>query len=672
MRSQLNNAGLNSTAIAASDENNTPLAVSTWNSFSSTTKSQVGWVQTHGYSFNTTAATQLYNAAQGKQLWNSEYGDSDASGLTMAEQIEQNFTYLHNTAWCYWQPFDGGGWGLINDSLSTKTVGGSIGSVNTKYYVLAQFTRSITQGMTILNSGDPNTVAAYDPVKHDLVLATLDSGAAETVTYNLANFNTSSAGSVTDWTTTFNGSELYQQFSGPAVTNGSLNLSFAASCVQTLEIQNVFLNSVTGATWAVSGGSAAWATAANWSPNSVPGVYTSAALAGGGGTCVVNAAGCTANSLTFSNSAPFTVASSGGNGLTVQSGIAVSNSSNVTISVPTLTLAAASTWSVAAGATLSVTGAVTGNYGLTQTGGGMLVLESVNANLTGPVTVSSGTLYAANTKNSGNEVLGNAQWITIGAPSGSGGAIVVDGTFGAGYNSLVGGGHSHPNIYINQGGLLASTLASPASNHLGELVMDGGTVSAVGSNGAYGTWNLDGGVSTPGDIGSTSYILGGNILLTKHAIVNGGSATVFNIALGDTLVVKSTITSSVADASSPDSLVFTGGGTLILSGSNNFSTGTYVEGGTLIAASATALPDGGSLIVGTDAGSIFAPVQAAPSDVAADQAVPEPSSVRLLTVAAIVFAVGHRRSKSPPRQATPTLTTDAPYTDDTGRSQMLR
>ena len=256
LRTQLNTVGLNNMMIAASDENNTSLAVSTWNSFSSTTKSQVGCLDTHGYGFNSTAATQLYNASQGKQFWSSEYGDNDTSGLTVAEEIDQSFNSLHSTAWCYWQPFDGSGWGLINDSLSTSTVGGTIGSVNTKYYMLAQYTRSIREGMTILSSGDPNTVAAYDPVNHDLWLVTTNSGsAAETVDYNLENFY-SAAGPVTGWCTTANGSELYQQFGGPAITGGNISLAFAASSVQTLEIQNVYLAVPSAVTWAVSAGSA--------------------------------------------------------------------------------------------------------------------------------------------------------------------------------------------------------------------------------------------------------------------------------------------------------------------------------------------------------------------------------------------------------------------------------
>ena len=235
MRTQLNNAGLTGTAIAASDENNTKLAVSTWNSFSSVTQSQVGWVQTHGYSFNATAATQLYNASQGKQLWMSEYGDNDSERVDDGRGNRPVFQFPAQYRLVL----------LAADrrrQLGTdqrRREHGTMSSVNPKYYVFAQYSRSIRQGMTILSSGDPNTVAAYDPVNHDLVFVTLNSGAGtETVTYNLGNFS-SVGSSYTGWCTDTNGSVLYQPISG-TVSGGSVSLSFASSSVQTLVIPNVY------------------------------------------------------------------------------------------------------------------------------------------------------------------------------------------------------------------------------------------------------------------------------------------------------------------------------------------------------------------------------------------------------------------------------------------------
>ena len=89
-------------------------------------------------------------------------------------------------------------------------------------------------------------------------------------------------------------------------------------------------------------------------------------------------------------------------------------------------------------------------------------------------------------------------------------------------------------------------------------------------------------------------------------------------------------------------------GTLALSGSDNYSGGTYVEGGMLIVAADNALLDGSSLFVGADAASIFGPLEAANSDFAAEtplsaapvKAVPEPPALALLIAAAIAVAVG--------------------------------
>ena len=214
----------------------------------------------------------------------------------------------------------------------------------------------------------------------------------------------------------------------------------------------------------------------------------------------------------------------------------ITGSSSV-IGAQTLTLSRG-TVNVNGGDTAVINNALadTGN-GLTLTGGGALVLaSSYNSGLTGPVTVSSGTLYTNSPSNNGAGELGYAKSITIQ----SGAVISVDGYNGGYYNAFVGGGIVHPVTYINQGGLLAQTTGSTTniSDHVGQLVLDGGTVSAVNINAYYPTWNFDGGVATVGD-GRTSYIVGGNIMLTQHTLVSMGGAgvtgTIFNVAPGTRL-----------------------------------------------------------------------------------------------------------------------------------------
>jgi autotransporter-associated beta strand protein len=78
-----------------------------------------------------------------------------------------------------------------------------------------------------------------------------------------------------------------------------------------------------------------------------------------------------------------------------------------------------------------------------------------------------------------------------------------------------------------------------------------------------------------------------------------------------------------------------GTGQLVLSGSNNYTGGTYVNSGTLIATVVGAIPDGTALYVGTGASGLFAssvvpayaPIVASSHDVVA---VPEPGTIVLL------------------------------------------
>jgi len=234
LRSELNARGLTGSGIAASDESYYDQATSTWNSFNSTTRAQVSKVNVHGYQYGGGRRDLLYSAVAGKRLWNSEYGESDASGLYLAKNLNLDFRWLHPTAWCYWQPLDGGGWGLVQANEGAN----SIGSSNTKYFVLAQYTRHIRPGMTIMDGGSSNTIAAYDGPGRKLVLVTLNSGAPQSVTYNLSAFF-GVGGPVHRWVTSTDGSQRYFQYPDITVSNKTFQASFATNSIQTFELENV-------------------------------------------------------------------------------------------------------------------------------------------------------------------------------------------------------------------------------------------------------------------------------------------------------------------------------------------------------------------------------------------------------------------------------------------------
>ncbi|MEU9878488.1 glycoside hydrolase [Streptomyces phaeochromogenes] len=243
MRSELDTRGLSGIRISASDETSYDLARTTWNSFGASTKALVNQVNVHGYQGSGGRRDLLHTdvvTTAGKKLWNSETGDSDGSGLTLASNLCLDFRWLHPTAWVYWQVMDPStGWAMIAYNASTLQPT----TVQTKYYVMAQFSRHIRPGMTILDTGVGYAVAAHDATQKRLVVVAVNSGAAQTLTFDLSRFSQVTGGSgglVRRWNTLTSGSgDLYTARSDTYLNGKSLSVPFAAASVQTFEIDGV-------------------------------------------------------------------------------------------------------------------------------------------------------------------------------------------------------------------------------------------------------------------------------------------------------------------------------------------------------------------------------------------------------------------------------------------------
>ncbi|KAH6610888.1 hypothetical protein Trco_000908 [Trichoderma cornu-damae] len=243
LHGELARRGLSS-FIAASDENSYDVAVLDWVGIGSSAQNLVTRINVHGYQGSGGRRDALYTLANqaGKRLWNSEYGDDDASGKSMYSNMVLDFTWLHPTAWVYWQAIDIPGWGLIvgdNDQLT-------LSSATTKYFVLAHFARHIRPGMRIMSTLDDNTAAAYDPASQKLVIVAANWGNAQTITFNLSSAK--SAGSngaiVPRWSTQTNqtnGPDQYTSFTDTTINNGKFSVPFSTGQVQTFEISGVVL-----------------------------------------------------------------------------------------------------------------------------------------------------------------------------------------------------------------------------------------------------------------------------------------------------------------------------------------------------------------------------------------------------------------------------------------------
>jgi galactan endo-1,6-beta-galactosidase len=237
LRAELDARGLQDMPLAASDNNSYESSVFNWKSFDAATKAVVAEINVHGYQAdNIPNRNILYQDAKtdGKRLWNTEYGGADTSGFDLAHAVDLDFQNLHPTAWCYWQALDGKGWGLLPTDFAPK----KIGTANPKYFVLAHYSRHIRPGMTILDSGRPGTVTAYDPAAKKLVIVTLNDGPARTISYDLSKF-ASAAGPITRWLTEPLGKTRYAVASDLKLTSQRFECAFPAKSIQTFEIENV-------------------------------------------------------------------------------------------------------------------------------------------------------------------------------------------------------------------------------------------------------------------------------------------------------------------------------------------------------------------------------------------------------------------------------------------------
>ena len=176
--------------VAASDESQVDMALSTWRAFDAPTRAIINQVNVHGYQEGGDRAALYAEAvvAGGKVLRDSEYGDGDGSGGTLASSVLADWATLHPRGWCYWQLVDvADGWGMLKGDADS----GALTAVNTKHFVIAQFSRHIKPGMLTLGTGDPRnaTAAAYDAVRQRLVVVVANQqAAAADFSVDLASF----------------------------------------------------------------------------------------------------------------------------------------------------------------------------------------------------------------------------------------------------------------------------------------------------------------------------------------------------------------------------------------------------------------------------------------------------------------------------------------------------
>ena len=225
------------TRVAASDENTIDQELSTWNSFGPQTQAYVSQINTHAYGGSERVGLAYAAANSDKDLWMSEYGDGDGTGLSMSEDILQDVNQMHAAAWVYWQAVDeAAGWGFLDENLDNPNPD-YLYTINEKYYVMGNYSKFVRPGYKIISIGNNQSLAAYSEANQQLVIvSTNNTYTAQDLTFDLSLFN-----SVGNLATPYRTSatENLVQLSPISVNQGQFSTMLAPDSVTTFVLNNV-------------------------------------------------------------------------------------------------------------------------------------------------------------------------------------------------------------------------------------------------------------------------------------------------------------------------------------------------------------------------------------------------------------------------------------------------
>jgi autotransporter-associated beta strand protein len=239
----------------------------------------------------------------------------------------------------------------------------------------------------------------------------------------------------------------------------------------------------------------------------------------------------------------------------------------------------------------TLSGVISGNGNLTKntSAASTLTLSGLNS-LSGNITVSAGILVAGVAGSGGNSALGsvsNSRTITVN----TGGTLRFD-VGNVFNNNFASAATSLPALNIAGGTLTNGGMATNSA--LGNITLAGGTLTATTgsplgteSGQGYGSWNLNGTITSTGTsaISSTA----GGIPMTLSASAANGTITTFDVTSGTLTASASFADVTRAGNETVSGLTKSGAGIMILSGANTYSGGTIVNAGSLRLQNAAAL-----------------------------------------------------------------------------------
>jgi fibronectin-binding autotransporter adhesin len=253
--------------------------------------------------------------------------------------------------------------------------------------------------------------------------------------------------------------------------------------------------------------------------------------------------------------------------------------------------------------TLTMSGVATGSGTLSKNGPGTLVLSAINT-FTGGGWVEGGTLRAGST-----QAFGTGGWTVA-----SGATLDLDGfdntirgLFGAGQVNLgsatltTNGNGSFTGRISGTGGLTVSagtqTITGCDNDYTGATTISGGALSinCLANGGQASGIGASGSAAANLIIGNATLTYTGNTTSTDRGFTVAHSSSFVNIAN------ETTTLGFAGEVTGAGRVRKSGSGTLVLSGTNNYTGGTVVDGGTLRAGSTAAFGSGGMAFNSADA-----------------------------------------------------------------------
>jgi fibronectin-binding autotransporter adhesin len=276
-------------------------------------------------------------------------------------------------------------------------------------------------------------------------------------------------------------------------------------------------------------------------------------------------------------------------------------------------------------------GAYSGSFSNAFGSNAVAGLPTLPANLSWQFSYSGGDLYIAR----GTAFSGLATWTSSGNTSWSNSANWLDGNNLAGVPGLS-GSNGHDTATFSNSASQTSIDLTGVNPNLAALSFSASNYTL--SNGSL-TLQSNSGTATV-TVSSGTQTIGSALFLASSVDIAPAAGS------------QLTISGNIQELSPGQSLTLSDNGTLILSPGapgNGYTGGTFVNAGTLVLDSSTALADGSSLIVGQGASVLFAPASGVNSPTFAATyavaAVPEPGTLALLAVGMVAGFVAWRRRR---------------------------